>query len=51
MFTTEELSNFEKQFQEIGITSRREQKIVLDYFYNLGKITYILKIKEDEKIN
>ena len=44
MFTEEELIDYSKQLQHIGITEETKQKEVLQYFYKLGKIIYTFNI-------
>lgn len=40
MFDEEELSDYEKDFNQIGIKSKEQQKNLLDFFYTLGTIIY-----------
>ena len=49
MFTTEEYSDIAEKLQQIGISDINEQKEVLDFFYQLGKIIYLKKSIEDEE--
>ena len=51
MFSDEELEDYGKQFQTIGITEETKQKEVLDYFYKVGKIIYEINIKNYGKEN
>ena len=47
MFTDEELKDYGKLFNDVGITDKKEQKNVLEFFYKLGKITYKFNIGKD----
>ena len=49
MFTDEELNEYAEQLQQLGITEKKQQKKVLEYFYTLGKITYNFRIGYDEE--
>lgn len=49
MFTDEELKDYAEQLTLLGITEKKQQKKVLDYFYTLGKITYNFRIGYDEE--
>ena len=40
MFTDEETKDYAERLQQLGITEETEQKEVLEYFYQLGKIIY-----------
>ena len=51
MFSDEELEDYGKQFQTIGITEETKQKEVLEYFYKVGKIIYEINIKNYGKEN
>lgn len=51
MFTEEELKDYSKQLQQLGITEETKQKEVLEYFYMLGKIIYKTNIKRYEEEN
>lgn len=44
MFSDEELEDYGKQLNTIGITEETKQKEVLEYFYQLGKIIYEFNI-------
>ena len=44
MFSDEELEDYGKQLNTIGITEETKQKEVLEYFYQLGKIIYDFNI-------
>jgi len=45
MFSDEELDDYGKQLNAIGITEEAKQKEVLEYFYKVGKIIYEFNIK------
>lgn len=49
MFSDEETINYEKDFNQIGVTKLEEQKKVLEFFYTLGKITYKFNIAYDKE--
>ncbi len=51
MFSDEELEDYGKQLNTIGITEETKQKEVLEYFYQLGKIIYNLNISSYGKEN
>lgn len=51
MFSKEELYDYGKQFNSIGITEETKQKEVLEYFYQLGKIIYKFNIGRYEEKN
>lgn len=40
MFNEEELVEYEKDFTQLDITSKEEQKKILEFFYTLGTIIY-----------
>ena len=45
MIDKTELKEYEEQLKTIGITEETKQKVVLEYFYQLGKIIYKINIK------
>ncbi len=45
MNNTEEFKELKNDFNQLGITNEKEQKDVIEFFYNLGKIIYNFKIK------
>ena len=45
MFNDNEFQSYAEQLQQLGIKEEAQQKEVLEYFYQLGKIIYNLKIK------
>lgn len=45
MLSDEELKEYGEQLNTIGITEETKQKVVLEYFYQLGKIIYKINIK------
>ena len=49
VFSKDELSNYQEQFEKIGLTKDEQQKTVLEFFYTLGKINYNYKIGNNEK--
>ena len=51
MFSDEELDDYGKQLNAIGITEEAKQKEVLEYFYKLGKIIYNFNISSYEEEN
>ena len=51
MFSNEELYDYGKQLNAIGITGETKQKEVLEYFYQLGKIMYKFNIERYEEKN
>ena len=51
MFSDEELEDYGKQLNKIGITEETRQKEVLEYFYKVGKIIYEFIIKNYGKEN
>lgn len=51
MFTDEEFKNYAEQLQQLGITEKTNQKEVLEYFYQLGKIIYKTNVRCYEKEN
>ena len=51
MFTDEETKDYAEQLQQLGITEETEQIEVLEYFYQLGKIIYLINIKCYEEKN
>lgn len=40
MFNEEELIEYEKDFTQLDIISKEEQKKILEFFYTLGTIIY-----------
>ncbi len=40
MFNEEELIEYEKDFTQLDIISKEEQKKILEFFYMLGTIIY-----------
>ena len=40
MFNEEELVEYEKDFTQLDITSKEEQKKIVEFFYTLGTIIY-----------
>ena len=51
MFSDEEINEYGKQLNAIGISEETKQKEVLEYFYKLGKIIYKIKVGRYEKEN
>ena len=51
MFSDEELKEYGKLLNTIGITEETKQKEVLEYFYQLGKIMYNFNVKSYEEEN
>ena len=51
MKNTEEFQNLKNEFNQLGITNEKEQKDVIEFFYNLGKIIYNFKIKTYDEEN
>lgn len=51
MFTDDELSFFDDQFKQVGITEEDKQRKVLEFFFTMGKIMYQLKNDCYEKEN
>lgn len=51
MINKTERIDFKEQFGKLGITSKKEQEIVLDYFFKLGKIIYKYNIKNHGEKN
>ncbi|MCR5238965.1 MAG: hypothetical protein K6E15_02195 [Prevotella sp.] len=51
MIDTEELKEFESQFDQLGITGEKEQKEIIEYFYQLGKIMYKINIRSYDEEN
>lgn len=45
MFTEDELKEFNGLLTRQGLTDETQQKEVLEYFYQLGKIIYLINIK------
>lgn len=48
MTNIEELKN---DFNQLGITDEKEQKEIIEYFYQLGKIMYQIKINSNDEEN
>lgn len=42
MFNEDELNDYDKKFQEIGVLDKEEQKKILEFFYTLSVITFNL---------
>lgn len=42
MFKEDELNDYDKKFQAIGVWDKEEQKKILEFFYTLGVITFNL---------
>ena len=40
MFGVEDLIEYEKDFTQLDISSKEEQKKILEFFYTLGTIIY-----------
>ncbi len=40
MFSEDELKSYEQLFNQLGITSKEEQKQVLEFMYSIGTIIY-----------
>ena len=51
MFTNEEINEYSTDLKQIGIAEETEQKAVLEYFYQLGKIIYKFNVNSYEKEN
>lgn len=51
MFNKTEMIGFKHQFEKLGIASKNEQEVVLDYFIKLGKIIYKFSIKNHGEKN
>jgi hypothetical protein len=51
MIETEELKEFESQFDQLGITGEKEQMEIIEYFYQLGKIMYKINIRSYDEEN
>ena len=51
MFNKTEIIGFKNQFEKLGIASKNEQEIVLDYFFKLGKIIYKYNINNHGEKN
>lgn len=51
MIETEELKELESQFDQLGITGEKEQKEIIEYFYQLGKIMYKINISSYDEEN
>ncbi len=42
MFDEDELNDYDKKFQAIGVGDKEGQKKILEFFYTLGVITFNL---------
>ena len=40
MFSEDELKSYEQLFNQLGITSKEEQKQVLEFMYPIGTLIY-----------
>lgn len=51
MFTDDELKEFDGLLSQEGLTDVTQQKEVLEYFYQIGKIIYDVNIDRYEEEN
>ena len=51
MFDESEINNYVKEFEQLGILDKTQQKEVLEYFFQLGKIIYKFNISSYGKEN
>lgn len=51
MFTEFELNEYATEFEQLGIFDKTQQKEVLEYFFQLGKIIYKFNINSYGKEN
>ena len=51
MNNSEELNEVKNDFNLIGITGEKEQKEIIEYFYQFGKIIYKINISSNDEEN
>lgn len=51
MIKIQNLNNYDKQLNQLGITEEKEQKKIIEFFYRFGKIIYDFKIESYGKKN
>ena len=44
MYNELEIKNYAKELEQLGIGDKTQQKEVLEYFYQLGKIIYKINV-------
>lgn len=45
------IEEFKNDFNQLGITGEKEQKEIIEYFYQLGKIIYQININSNDEEN
>lgn len=51
MFKNDELNDYAKQLQQLGIVENDQQQKVLEFFYAYGKIIYKINVGNDQEEN
>ena len=51
MFNELEIKNYATELEQLGILDKTQQKEVLEYFFQLGKIIYTFNIRSYGKEN